>query len=98
MSKKEFIENLLDKSKDLKDGIFFPNGVELKISELENFTQNVAEELSKIEEVIHGKEYYQNDKIDFKEEYKVKLIDYSIENDFIRFYPIILKNYLKKQQ
>ena len=43
---------LLDKSKDFKDGIFIPNEVELKLSEIENFNSIIAQELSEIEEVI----------------------------------------------
>ena len=43
MTKKRiFIENLLDKSKDFNEGEFFPNKIELKINELENFNSAIA--------------------------------------------------------
>lgn len=93
--KKQFIEMLLDKSKDFKDGIFIPNEVELKISELNNFNFVIANELSEVEQLIFTKEDFVNNEIRRKQEYKVKLIKYSFENDSISFYPVALKNYLK---
>lgn len=92
---KQFIEMLLDKSNDFKDGIFIPNEVELKLSEIENFNSIIAQELSEIEEVILTKKNFTNDEITRQEEYKVKLIKYSFDNDSISFYPVALKNYLK---
>ena len=95
ISKKEFIEDLLEKSKDIEDGLFLPNQVELKISELEKFSPIVAMELSKIEEIILTKRSETYGKFIEEEEYTVKLIEY--DNDSIRFCPIALKNYMKKQ-
>ena len=40
--KRKFIENLLEKSKDFNEGEFFPNQVELKLSELESFNAVIA--------------------------------------------------------
>jgi len=87
--KRKFIENLLEKSKDFSEGDFFPNKVELKISELENFDAAIAIELSQIEEVVITK----TDNIG-QSDCKVKLINNG--NDNIQFYPTVLKNYLKK--
>ena len=92
---KYFIENLLEKVSDIKDGIFIPNDVELKLSEISNFNFKVGQELSKIEQVVLTKKNHINDEVIRKEEYRVKLIKFSLENDSISFYPIALKNYLK---
>ncbi|MGV0996447.1 hypothetical protein [Empedobacter falsenii] len=92
---KYFIENLLEKVSDIKDGIFIPNEVELKLSEISNFNFKVGQELSKIEQVVLTKKNHINDEVIRKEEYRVKLIKFSLENDSISFYPIALKNYLK---
>ena len=88
-TKRKFIENLLDKSKDFNEGGFLPNEVKLKISELEYFNAVIAIELSQIEEVVFTKTDNTG-----QTAYKDKLI--YIENDIIRFYPTVLKNYLKK--
>lgn len=95
-SKKEFIENLLEKSKDFKDGVFIPNEVQLKLSEIDNFNSIIATELSEIEEIILTKKNFLNDEIHRKEEYKVKLLKISVKDDTISFYPAALKKYLKK--
>ena len=50
-TQKEFIEYLLSKVKDFKDGVFIPNEIELKISDIENFNPIIANELSQIEEL-----------------------------------------------
>ena len=92
---KYFIENLLEKVSDIKDGIFIPNEVELKLSEISNFNFKVGQELSKIEQVVLTKKNHINDEVIRKEEYRVKLIKFSLENDSISFYPTALKNYLK---
>lgn len=92
---KYFIENLLEKVSYIKDGIFIPNEVELKLSEISNFNFKVGQELSKIEQVVLTKKNHINDEVIRKEEYRVKLIKFSLENDSISFYPIALKNYLK---
>lgn len=89
---------LLEKAKDFNDGIFIPNEFELKLSELDNFNSIIAQELSEIEEVILTKKNSINNEINRKEEYKVKLIKYSFDNDTISFYPVALKNYLKKKK
>ena len=93
---KEFIELLLEKTKDFQEGIFIPNEMQIKISEIENFNPLIADELSKIEETILTKQSFVNNEIKRKEEYKVKLLTYSIEEDLIIFHPTALKNYLKK--
>ena len=93
---KEFIELLLEKTKDFQEGIFIPNEMQIKISEIENFNPLIADELSKIGETILTKQSFVNNEIKRKEEYKVKLLTYSIEEDLIIFHPTALKNYLKK--
>ena len=95
-TQKEFIEYLLSKVKDFKDGVFIPNEIELKISDIENFNPIIANELSQIEELIFTKKNFVNNEIQRKDEYKVKLLKYSVENNSISFYPSVLKNYLKK--
>lgn len=95
-TQKEFIESLLSKVKDIKDGIFIPNEIELKISDIENFNPIIANELSQIEELILTKKNYLNNEIQRKDEYKVKLLNYSVADNSISFYPSVLKNYLKK--
>ncbi len=91
-----FIEYLLEKTKDFKDGIFIPNEIELKISELDNINPIILQRLSELEQVILTRSNHINDDVIRKEEYRVRLINYSLDNDSISFYPIALKNYLKK--
>lgn len=93
---KEFIEILLEKSKDFDEGILIPNEIKLKISDFEEFNLLIADELSKLEEVILIREQTFNNEVVRKEEFKVILLKYSFEEDSIAFYPVALKNYLKK--
>lgn len=93
---KQFIKILLEKSKNFEDGILIPNEFEMKISEIKNFNPLIALKLSEKDESILTETNSLNNEIYKKSEFKVKLLKYSFSDDFISFYPVALKNYLKK--
>ena len=93
---KQFIEILLEKSKNFEDGIFIPNEFEMKISDIENFNPMIALNLSEKEESILTETNILNNEIYKKSDFKVKLLKYSFSDDSISFYPVALKQYLKK--
>ena len=98
MTEKELITLLIDKSKDEKDGVLIPNEVELKISELPNFDKITANKLSKTTTKILSRKYGDGNGIYRKENFKKALIEYSIEDDYIKFFPAILKTYLNENK
>lgn len=98
MTKKELITLLIDKSKDEKDGVFIPNEVELKISELPNFDEATAKELSEISASVFTKSFGNGDGIYRKDNFKKSLIEYSVEEDYIKFFPATLKAYLNENK
>lgn len=93
--KQEFIKELLDKSKKIRKEFFIPKEVELKISELEKFDISSAIELSNTDFNALKKQHYFNFEKTSEMEYKTKLISFSTEKDFIKFYPSFLEEYYK---
>ena len=97
MTETELIELLLENSKETKGGVFIPNEVTLKISELQNFNLITAEKLSKIPVSVFSKSFGDGNGIYRKDDFKKSLIQYSIDEDFITFFPSILKAYLNEK-
>lgn len=93
----KFIEDLLEKSKGYKESLLIPTEVELKISEIENFDLITAEKLAQVNEQVWESQRVINDEVYYKENIKTPLIQFSLENDYIKFHPFALKNYLKKK-
>lgn len=97
MTETELIKILLENSKEEKHGVFIPNEVTLKISELEHFNENTAEILSKIPATIYSKNFGDGKGIYRKDDFKKSLIQYSIDEDYITFFPSILKAHLNEK-
>ena len=97
MTETELIKILIENSKEEKDGVFFPNEVTLKISELKHFNENTAKKLSKIPATIFSKNFGDGNGIYRKDDFKKSLIQYSIDEDYITFFPSILKAYLDEK-
>jgi len=98
MTEKELITLLIDKSQEEKNGVFIPNEVKLKISELPNFDKIIADKLSKTTTTILSREFGDGNGIHRKENFKKALIKYSIEEDYIKFFPTTLKTYLNENK
>ncbi|GAA4775464.1 MULTISPECIES: hypothetical protein [Flavobacterium] len=97
MTEKDFIRILLDKSKDIRDGIFIPNEVTIKISELDDFDVKIAEKLSKEKGNVFSKIFGNENGIYRRDNYTKTLIQYSIEENYITFFPSILKSFINEK-
>ena len=95
MIEKEFIKSLLEKSKEFIDDIFIPKEFEININEIENFNIVIVERLSQIEETVFI-ETINNPSGTISREYKTLLVKYDTKKNVLKFYPVALKNYLKK--
>lgn len=95
MIEKEFIKSLLEKSNDFIDDIFIPKEFEINVNEIENFNILQVQRLSQIEETVFI-ETINNPSGTILREYKTLLVKYDTEKNVLKFYPVALKNYLKK--
>jgi hypothetical protein len=88
---KNIIKEIVDKSKDCKDGIIAPEKCRIKISELENYDFILVSELGKIKKVlssIEGNYFYT------KETIMEPIL--KIDGDYITFYKNIIKEFQKE--
>jgi len=97
MTEIELINVLLEKSKNEKEGAFFPKEVTLKISEFENLDLNIVEKLSNTISSVITRSFGDGNGIHRKDDYKKALISYSKDDDFITFFPSSLKKYLNEK-
>ena len=88
---KNIINEIIEKSKDFDEGFFPPKENKIKITELENFDFIIFSELEKIIKVLFSKKDNYSNK---KETFSVPLI--KIENDYIVFYPSLIKEFQKE--
>ena len=88
---KNFINEIVEKSKNCKDGFIAPEECRVKISELENFDFILVSEIEKIKKVLLSSESNYFDK---KETITVPVL--KIDGEYITFYKSIIKEFQKE--
>lgn len=88
---KNIINEIVEKSKDCKDGFIAPEECRVKISDLENFDFIIVSEIEKIKKVLLSSESNYFDK---KETFTVPIL--KIDGEYITFYKSIIKEFQKE--
>ena len=93
MTEQEFVEALLKKSSDQREGLFSPT--EVRIDEIKDFDYLIAEQLATKKVEPMSVEKGVNEEIVRREKFSGPLINLSKEKGVISFYPHLLREYLK---
>lgn len=88
---KLILQELVEKSKDFKDGFLFPDTCELNLSELEHFDFIIFRNLEETRRLLWSSESNYFNKTE-----KVFVPVLRMENDKVSFVPRIVREYLKE--
>jgi hypothetical protein len=88
---KEVLKELIEKSKEYKDGFLAPKECKIKLSELNNYDFFIYSKLEKTKRELWTRKHSNKE---YGEKLLVPVV--TIDNDYVSFIPKIIREYLKE--